>query len=290
MPGTVAAGADSRPLVRPGAAGVVTGRHKLAAQDATRAATRGRPGQQQRRCRGPRRPGRGCAGGAVHRLGLPRADAGRLRDGGAPRLRRRRGHGHHGPDQPGPGRPAPAVGLSRRPGAGRARPVPADHPAGLGPRAVGQAEPGQGGGGEARRQGRRGASAVPLAARVRRDFEAGPGPARRRRPTSSSRSRTCTRCGARGRRGDRVRAALEPGRDRLPRTSRSTSRTPRCPAPTRWPWPSELGGRLAHVHMADGTAPGLPDEHLVPGRGTQPCAELLASLAPAATPGWSCSR
>jgi sugar phosphate isomerase/epimerase len=40
----------------------------------------------------------------------------------------------------------------------------------------------------------------------------------------------------------------------------------------------ELGGRLAHVHMADGTAPGLPDEHLIPGRGTQPCAELLANL------------
>jgi sugar phosphate isomerase/epimerase len=43
---------------------------------------------------------------------------------------------------------------------------------------------------------------------------------------------------------------------------------------------SELGSRLAHVHMADGSAPGLPDEHLVPGHGTQPCAELLASLAP----------
>ena len=40
----------------------------------------------------------------------------------------------------------------------------------------------------------------------------------------------------------------------------------------------ELGSRLAHVHMADGTAPGLPDEHLIPGRGTQPCAELLTSL------------
>jgi sugar phosphate isomerase/epimerase len=40
----------------------------------------------------------------------------------------------------------------------------------------------------------------------------------------------------------------------------------------------ELGSRLAHVHMADGTAPGLPDEHLIPGRGTQPCAELLANL------------
>ena len=43
---------------------------------------------------------------------------------------------------------------------------------------------------------------------------------------------------------------------------------------------AELGSRLAHVHMADGTAPGLPDEHLIPGRGTQPCAELLASLGP----------
>jgi sugar phosphate isomerase/epimerase len=37
----------------------------------------------------------------------------------------------------------------------------------------------------------------------------------------------------------------------------------------------DLGSRLAHLHMGDGTKPGLPDEHLVPGRGTQPCAELL---------------
>jgi sugar phosphate isomerase/epimerase len=42
-----------------------------------------------------------------------------------------------------------------------------------------------------------------------------------------------------------------------------------------------LDGRLAHVHLADGTgAPGgpIPDEHLVPGRGRQPCAELLRDL------------
>jgi sugar phosphate isomerase/epimerase len=45
----------------------------------------------------------------------------------------------------------------------------------------------------------------------------------------------------------------------------------------------DLGGRLAHVHMADGT--GIPkDEHLVPGRGTQPCAPLLRKLA---TSGYS---
>ena len=36
--------------------------------------------------------------------------------------------------------------------------------------------------------------------------------------------------------------------------------------------------RLSHVHLADGT--GSPrDEHLVPGRGNQPCAELLDWLA-----------
>jgi sugar phosphate isomerase/epimerase len=39
-----------------------------------------------------------------------------------------------------------------------------------------------------------------------------------------------------------------------------------------------MGDRLAHVHLGDGTGEGR-DEHLVPGRGTQPCAELLASLA-----------
>jgi sugar phosphate isomerase/epimerase len=39
-----------------------------------------------------------------------------------------------------------------------------------------------------------------------------------------------------------------------------------------------LGSRLAHVHMADGTTTGLPDEHLAPGRGSQPCGELLARL------------
>ncbi|HET9898497.1 MAG TPA: sugar phosphate isomerase/epimerase [Streptosporangiaceae bacterium] len=40
----------------------------------------------------------------------------------------------------------------------------------------------------------------------------------------------------------------------------------------------QLGGRLAHVHLTDGTRPGLPDEHLVPGRGNQPCAEILELL------------
>ena len=40
----------------------------------------------------------------------------------------------------------------------------------------------------------------------------------------------------------------------------------------------DLADRLAHLHLADGT--GLArDEHLVPGRGNQECAELLEGLA-----------
>ncbi|WP_254407128.1 sugar phosphate isomerase/epimerase [Streptomyces sp. GMY02] len=39
-----------------------------------------------------------------------------------------------------------------------------------------------------------------------------------------------------------------------------------------------MGDRLAHVHLADGKG-SAKDEHLVPGRGTQPCAELLERLA-----------
>jgi sugar phosphate isomerase/epimerase len=39
-----------------------------------------------------------------------------------------------------------------------------------------------------------------------------------------------------------------------------------------------MGDRLAHIHIADGVGTAR-DEHLVPGRGTQPCAELLENLA-----------
>jgi sugar phosphate isomerase/epimerase len=41
---------------------------------------------------------------------------------------------------------------------------------------------------------------------------------------------------------------------------------------------SALGPRLRHVHLADGSGSSR-DEHLVPGRGTQPCTELLEQLA-----------
>jgi sugar phosphate isomerase/epimerase len=45
-----------------------------------------------------------------------------------------------------------------------------------------------------------------------------------------------------------------------------------------------MADRLAHVHIADGT--GLAkDEHLVPGRGSQPCGELLGRLADRAFTG-----
>jgi sugar phosphate isomerase/epimerase len=40
----------------------------------------------------------------------------------------------------------------------------------------------------------------------------------------------------------------------------------------------QLGDRLAHVHLGDGSG-SARDEHLVPGRGTQPCAGLLEYLA-----------
>ncbi len=38
-----------------------------------------------------------------------------------------------------------------------------------------------------------------------------------------------------------------------------------------------LGPRLAHLHLADGSGRAL-DEHLVPGRGTQPCGQVLEAL------------
>ena len=45
---------------------------------------------------------------------------------------------------------------------------------------------------------------------------------------------------------------------------------------------NDLGGRLSHIHLADGSGVSsgpVPDEHLVPGRGKQPCAELLRGIA-----------
>jgi sugar phosphate isomerase/epimerase len=41
---------------------------------------------------------------------------------------------------------------------------------------------------------------------------------------------------------------------------------------------ADLGDRVRHVHLADGSG-SARDEHLVPGRGTQPCAQVLTDLA-----------
>jgi sugar phosphate isomerase/epimerase len=41
---------------------------------------------------------------------------------------------------------------------------------------------------------------------------------------------------------------------------------------------ARMGDRLTHIHIADGLGTAR-DEHLVPGRGEQPCAELLEGLA-----------
>lgn len=42
---------------------------------------------------------------------------------------------------------------------------------------------------------------------------------------------------------------------------------------------TDLGDRLSHIHLADGHLTTLKDDHLVPGRGTQPCAEVLQHIA-----------
>jgi sugar phosphate isomerase/epimerase len=46
----------------------------------------------------------------------------------------------------------------------------------------------------------------------------------------------------------------------------------------------DLGTRLRHVHMTDASG-SARDEHLVPGRGSQPCAEVLERLAERAFDG-----
>ena len=40
-----------------------------------------------------------------------------------------------------------------------------------------------------------------------------------------------------------------------------------------------LGDKLTHLHLADGSGNTTKDEHLPPGEGNQPCAEVLRRLA-----------
>jgi sugar phosphate isomerase/epimerase len=41
----------------------------------------------------------------------------------------------------------------------------------------------------------------------------------------------------------------------------------------------DLGERLGHIHLCDGSGSSLKDEHLPPGEGLQPCSEVLRRLA-----------
>ena len=138
------------------------------------------------------------------------------------------------------------------PGARGARARPAAHPARLGPRAVVEAAAGQGPGRAGGREGGRGAPAVPLAARLRARVRGGHRRRCQKRPTSSSRWRTCSRSGQAPPRcpGTR-RTGTRPSS--TCRTSPWTCRTPPPPLPTRSRWRTTLGPRLAHIHLADGT-------------------------------------
>ena len=149
-------------------------------------------------------------------------------------------------------------------GLGRARAVPALHPAGLGHRALGQARAVRRDGARGRRRGGRRAPAVPLAEGLR------PRVRRRHRGAGGlDRARLRGRehvpvAGLRPARHGDVPARLGPvGASPTP-TPRSTSRTPRSRTPTWSRWPSRLGDRLRHIHLTDGTG-SAKDEHLVPG-------------------------
>jgi sugar phosphate isomerase/epimerase len=40
----------------------------------------------------------------------------------------------------------------------------------------------------------------------------------------------------------------------------------------------DLGASLTHIHLADGSGSNR-DEHLIPGRGNQPCGDVLENVA-----------
>ena len=104
----------------------------------------------------------------------------------------------------------------------------------------------------------------------------------RRSSASRSRSRTCSR----GRAAGRNLKAYSPGRDPRPHDCDAmtldfshASLSGRRQARVR----DRLGERLRHVHLCDGSGAigegQVFDEHLLPGRGREPVAEVLQSLA-----------
>ena len=121
------------------------------------------------------------------------------------------------------------------------------------------------------------APAVPLAEGVRAASSSRGWRCGSTRPGSPWPSRTCSRGGPAS--GSSRPTCRTGTRCRRPTTtSPSTCRTPPRRVRTPWRWPPHSGPRLRHVHLADGLG-SLKDEHLVPGRGSQPCAEFLEMLA-----------
>ncbi len=176
----------------------------------------------------------------------------------------RRGHGRDRPGQPGRRRDQAPVRLPPDPGLRGPRAVPADHPAGLGDRTVGQAEEVRGDGAGARRRHGRRPSAVPVAARLRAGVRRGDRPARGRH-RHRLRGREHVPVARVQARAAGLRPGLEPGRPRLRERHPRPLAHARPPAPTRSRWSTSSGPRLRHIHLADGTG-SAKDEHLVPGQ------------------------
>ncbi|MCK6210027.1 sugar phosphate isomerase/epimerase [Georgenia sp. EYE_87] len=88
---------------------------------------------------------------------------------------------------------------------------------------------------------------------------------------------------ARSKKRERTMQAYLPGWDPLEHDYRSVTldlshtATAGMDADAALAMADELGDRLAHLHLADGTA-SFMDEHLVPGQGEQPCADVLQML------------
>ena len=121
------------------------------------------------------------------------------------------------------------------------------------------------------------APAVPLAAPLRRRVRRRDRPGRARSPASRWPWRTCSRSAA----GRCARCPYSPGYDPTavgyPHYTLDLSHTAAAGSDAL-AMLDRMGDRLTHVHLADGSG-GPRDEHLVPGRGGQPCAEVCERLA-----------
>ena len=190
--------------------------------------------RDQRGCTRRRRRSR-CRPSAM----LSRRRAAAVRAGRRPRVRRGRGHGQHRHREP--GRRSRCAALSDH----YEIPVLSVHAPCLlltqrvwGTDPWGKIDKAREVAERARRPHRRRPPAVSLAARrTRRDFVEGVATRTHDGETDRDRGREHVPV-AGGQPGDaRVRARLGPARRGLPPRSRSTSRTLRCPGPTRWRWP-----------------------------------------------------